>query len=127
MASSSASGPCSLNTVFKSALSSCPKHMYKTPVQVNLTLLQLSQKLCVKGVIKPSLLFVSLTDTYLAGPLVLSGRSTKVNCFSNSVLTCDKGRYCPYLVSPPISPMGITSMIVMSKFSSPHHLRMSAK
>ena len=37
--------PSSLKTVFKSALSFCPRHMYNIPVHVNLTLLQLSQKL----------------------------------------------------------------------------------
>src|SRR6187549_2495146 len=38
----------------RSAASSCPRHMYSVPVQVRRTRLQLSQKLCVSGVMKPS-------------------------------------------------------------------------
>ena len=50
------------------ALSSCPSHKYNLPVQVILTRLQLSQKLCVNGVISPSRFPVFATSKYLAGP-----------------------------------------------------------
>jgi hypothetical protein len=39
----------------KSTLSSCPKHKYNSPLHVILTRLQLSQKLCVWGEMKPIL------------------------------------------------------------------------
>ena len=47
----------------RSAASSWPRHMKSWPVQVSLTRLQLSQKLCVIGVMKPSRPPVSATPT----------------------------------------------------------------
>ena len=43
--------------------SSWRRHMKSVPVQVRRTRLQLSQKLCVSGVMKPSLPPVSFTST----------------------------------------------------------------
>ena len=47
----------------RSAASSWPRHMKSVPVQVTRTRLQLSQKLCVSGVMKPSRPPVSATRT----------------------------------------------------------------
>src|ERR1700737_2258109 len=64
VAASSTSSPSDWRSgVRRSAASSWPRHMKRVPVQVKRTRLQLSQKLWVNGVIKPSRRAVSLTVT----------------------------------------------------------------
>src|SRR6516225_6431736 len=64
IAASSASSPSDWrNGVRRSAASSWPRHIYSVPVQVIRTRLQLSQKLWVSGVMKPSRRPVSRTVT----------------------------------------------------------------
>ena len=62
-ASSSSSPSDARSGARRSAASSWPRHMYSVPVQVSRTRLQLSQKLWVSGVMKPSRPPVSSTRT----------------------------------------------------------------
>ena len=52
--------------------------------------------------------------------------SIKSNFRARFDRTKERGRYWSSLLSVPISPIGITSIIVMSKPSLPHHLIMSS-
>ena len=65
--------------------------MYITPVHVILTLLHVSQKLCVCGVIKPIFWSVSWQWTYLAGPPVFNGSSLKLYLVCIKLFTSVKG------------------------------------
>ena len=91
-------------------------------MQVSRTRLQLSQKLWVSGVMKPSRRPVSAHRRHSGPGRRCGSRSRSASSAPRAwARTSDSGRYWSSRVSPPMSPIGMTSMKVRSKPSSPHH------